>query len=613
MPSPPSKRSHRGKENQIAATVSHPSDFKLIAHVECDPNTGLYKGIDEFMTLAVLPRGQNLPRKLGNYQFTNLRELPGTVDSPKSETRSRSMSPRSPRTSPLSSPSRAKPSGSPGHVRPSGNKPPRGAPGKAVVSRPFNSRHEVHVRPDCNHPTGFSGLPRAWETILMYSGIGRDEAMANPEAVIDVLNFTKTDPTISVRDDIRQSMARALPPIRLQKMPSMTSFDDSDLLEDSVGYERSSASSAVFSMGDAREGLENSKPLQLSANTSDVWPGEEDEDEIVPAEGSPKKVETLVVNELDSDYMESFIGAERKVDLPDGIPDYVDATFREDDPKLQFSKMQQIGEGSCGNVFRALDKNGRYVALKRVRPENDRDWRLYKFEVHVMQDQYESDNLVDCYDAFRYKNELWIVMEYVSAGTLADFLAVRRMDAEKMSEGLIAYICREVLRGLESLHDIRRVHRDIKGDNVLLDMDGSVKVADFGFCAELSKRSGKRNTVVGTPFWMAPEVIRGANYDTKVDIWSVGILALECALGKPPHLGVSPIRAMFLIATLGAPTLDGGWSESLKKFIACCCTVDPAKRPSASTMLEDEFLKGACTKMEAARWFNESADMRRRG
>lgn len=464
----------------------------------------------------------------------------------------------------------------------------------------------------------------------MLSGILRDEAIANPEAVIDVLNFSKAahahSDNVNLEDDAGGS-AKALPPICLEKLntPSMTSFDDGT---DSFHLELPSASSQTSSEVPSRQ-----------TNLFDSFASRfEDRERVVApprfsADGE-KHVETIVVNELNSDFMESFIGAERKIDLPDGIPDYVDASFRQDDPSKLFSRMELIGEGSCGNVYRAVDQEGRFVALKKVKPENKRDWKLYKFEVHVMQEQMASENLVDCYDAFRHGNELWMVMEYVSAGTLADLLASRRSDsihsgdddlAQKdgescadgrgdapMHESVIAFICREVLRGLDSLHSIRRVHRDIKGDNVLLDMDGSVKVADFGFCAELSKRSGKRNTVVGTPFWMAPEVIRGSNYDCKVDIWSTGILALECAEGKPPHLGVSPIRAMFLIATQGAPKLPGAgvWSEDLRDFINQCCSLASPDRPSAAQALKHPFIEKSCSQGDAAAFFNEACEQR---
>lgn len=620
------RRDLRGKENMTGPTtpsvhVSEPSDFKLVAHVECDPNTGLYTGIEEFMTLATLPRGRKSPVKLPPVSDLGL------------SVSSSSRPPRSPRASSSPVPLRS-----------------------ATVSKPFRTRHEVHVRLDPSNPTGFAGLPLAWENILKVSGILRDEAMANPEAVIDVLNFSKTTDA-----GVHAPLPPVpLPPICLDRIPrpSFSSFDDitdadtgpnSDSLPSHTSSSQFSLahlpappemperpSSPVLHLSHTRS---DSTQMEMSPSMQSITPGRPTtpsrSDSLIrertPTQPtktpsptpSPQSNGTIVVNASSPDYMEAFIGAERKTVLPDAIPEYVDPIFRRDDPYSLFTRLERIGEGSCGAVFRAVDRQSRFVALKRVTPENDRDWKLYKFEVAVMQEQTDAANLVDCYDAFRHGADLWIVMEYMSAGTLAKLLDGRRMTAARdmksgrqarMEERVIAFICREVLRGLLSLHAIRRVHRDIKGDNVLLDMDGSVKVADFGFCAELSKRLGKRNTVVGTPFWMAPEVVRGANYDCKVDIWSTGILALECAMGRPPHHGVSPIRAMFLIATQGAPALpDGqGFSDEMRDFVGRCCALKAADRPTAQEALEHAFIGHACDQAEAAAMFNEACEQRLR-
>lgn len=709
-PPKPRRRDLRGKENHPSphVSVSEPTDFRLVAHVECDPNTGLYKGIDEFMTLAVLPRGRKSPQKPrppaldvaplplpAVTRFPDPDDDPSTAaphSAPSSPVRqplpssddddgdddddddaesplaiprrlpaNRPSPQKKPALSPPRAPDRAEvpvadaapplarnlsrlPASPPLHpVRASAAKPPRAAsivvptgvaysrprrpsPGKASVSRPFRMKHEVHVRLDPENPTGFAGLPGAWETILMYSGILRDEAMANPEVVIDVLNFSKK------AEGKRSSVNRALPPICLERMntPSMTSFDErSDgFLSDELTSQSSGNSGVVqlerFSL--AGEELVKVRRRSSQYKGPHLGPLPPIPTSAISHVRRSEPVVKEVSEEPTTDVMENLIGSERKMDLPDGIPDDLVADFREDDPFKLFTRMEQIGQGSCGNVYRAVDKDGRFVALKKVKPESSRDWKLYKFEVKVMQDQYKSDNLVDCYDAFKCGNELWIVMEYVSAGTLADLLSEQRASdfqrsqqegesasfARKMEESVIAYICREVLRGLDSLHSIRRVHRDIKGDNILLDMDGSVKIADFGFCAELSRGSGKRNTVVGTPYWMAPEVIRGANYDCKVDMWSAGILALECAEGKPPHLDASPIRAMFLIATQGAPELSdtGRWSDSMREFIGLCCRVKAGERPSAEEALKHRFIAGACSQADAAGFFAEACDLR---
>lgn len=651
----PSTAWRKEKEN---IHVSKPTDFHHTAHVECDPHTGIYSGMDEFLALATTPRGR--------------RSLSRLSDRPEIRRK-----PSNPRTTPISTsaidlsstempkPSSAKPpkptlrmksnaSYDPSTtLRPSANTAVRSAVN--MVTPPIRYRHEVHVQIDANNPTGFSGLPRAWETILLYSGILRDEAMQNPEAVIDVLNFSKSsDPSAAVADARRSSLSRALPPIRLAqpRTPSLTSFDDCST---ESFMPRSGASSSAKSLHQEPVspvlGSVAAPPIQLPRQTiaeeiakaraaaKPVYPtaervdNESDDDDDVqgkPVRSSVRRrrarsstsQKSVLGNEAEidmatlaarrpssvtSDEIEKVIGADRTTTLPDAIPDGFSIDVRSDDPKALFSRIEQIGEGSSGAVFRAVNSEGRFVALKRVCPQNERDWQLYMYEVHVMQNMKMAPNLVDCTDTFRDGKHLWIVMEFMSAGTLADLL-----QSGPVEESIIAYICREVLQGLAALHALKRVHRDIKSDNTLLDMDGSVKVADFGFCAELTRSSGKRNTVVGTPFWMAPEVIRGSDYDTKVDVWSTGILALECAERSPPHIDCPQIRAMFLIATKGAPPLSepDKWSADLKSFIDSCCAVKPANRPDAATALKHPFIQKACDPAHAALIFSEAQSNR---
>jgi len=181
-----------------------------------------------------------------------------------------------------------------------------------------------------------------------------------------------------------------------------------------------------------------------------------------------------------------------------------------------------------------------------------------------------------------------------------------------LNEPEIAYICREVLQGLASLHGIKRIHRDIKSDNTLLTREGDVKIADFGFAAQLTDKSNKRNTVIGTPFWMAPECVRGLAYDCKVDVWATGVLAIECAEGSPPLLHETQMKAMFLIATQGPPTLRAAdeWTSDFHDFIAKCTVIDPTKRATAAEMLKHPFLKRAAKKDHMGRIFSVVADFR---
>ncbi|KAJ5148612.1 hypothetical protein N7448_000190 [Penicillium atrosanguineum] len=283
-----------------------------------------------------------------------------------------------------------------------------------------------------------------------------------------------------------------------------------------------------------------------------------------------------------------------------------------DDMASRYQVMEELGSGSFGVVYKAIDTHtGEIVAVKHVRATFSSDAPhthlidlfsasqidLESSEDDIQEIQQEISVLATCASAYvtQYKasflkgHKLWIVMEFLGGGSCLDLLK-----PGVFNEAHVAIVCRELLQGLDYLHAEGKIHRDVKAANVLLSQTGKVKLADFGVAAQLVNIKSQRNTFVGTPFWMAPEVIQQAGYDFKADIWSLGITAIEMINGEPPHASTHPMKVLFLIPKQPAPRLEGNeYSSTFKDFIAQCLTKDPDRRPSAKELLRHKFIRGA--------------------
>uniref|UniRef100_A0A8I3QD39 non-specific serine/threonine protein kinase n=1 Tax=Canis lupus familiaris TaxID=9615 RepID=A0A8I3QD39_CANLF len=426
------------------------------------------------------------------------------------------------------------------------------------ISPPSDFEHTIHVGFDA--VTGeFTGMPEQWARLLQTSNITKLEQKKNPQAVLDVLKFYDSN-TVK------------------QKYLSFTPTE--------------------------KDGFPSGTPT-LSAKGSEtaaVVAEEDDDDEeaappvIAPRPDHTKSIYTRsVIDPIPAPVGDSNVDSgakssdkqKKKTKMTDEeIMEKLRTIVSIGDPKKKYTRYEKIGQGASGTVFTATDVAlGQEVAIKQINLQKQPKKELIINEILVMK-ELKNPNIVNFLDSYLMGDELFVVMEYLAGGSLTDVVTETCMD-----EAQIAAVCRECLQALEFLHANQVIHRDIKSDNVLLGMEGSVKLTDFGFCAQITPEQSKRSTMVGTPYWMAPEVVTRKAYGPKVDIWSLGIMAIEMIEGEPPYLNENPLRALYLIATNGTPELQNPekLSPIFRDFLNRCLEMDVEKRGSAKELLQHPF------------------------
>ncbi|XP_069354316.1 serine/threonine-protein kinase Pak isoform X1 [Maniola hyperantus] len=506
---------------------------------------------------------------------------------------------------------------------------------KPNISYPTNFEHTVHVGFDAvtGEFTSYNfvtkGMPEAWARLLMASNISKQEQKSNPQAVLDVLKWydasatqpppskymtsaqmhtthsgssvsrvSSSSPSSSTPTDTEHPEPPPPPPSRPDRTKSIYT---KPIEEEEVQPPRPApappspphvphpvlTTHSICSRGETGSPLDRNKnpagaqtPPALAphpalpALPAHVPPA------TPPANGAPA-----------TDTGRATGQQQRKKKMSDEeILEKLRTIVSVGDPNRKYTKMEKIGQGASGTVYTAIETStGMEVAIKQMNLSQQPKKELIINEILVMREN-KHNNVVNYLDSYLVNEELWVVMEYLAGGSLTDVVTETCMD-----EGQIAAVCREVLQALHFLHTNHVIHRDIKSDNILLGLDGQVKLTDFGFCAQISPEQNKRTTMVGTPYWMAPEVVTRKQYGPKVDVWSLGIMAIEMIEGEPPYLNENPLRALYLIATNGKPDIKDKekLSTVFQDFLDQCLEVDVDRRATALDLLKHPFLKMA--------------------
>ncbi|PVU97078.1 hypothetical protein BB561_000767 [Smittium simulii] len=457
------------------------------------------------------------------------------------------------------------------------------------VSQPTDFHHQVH------------GLPEQWSKLLETSNITQEDYVENPEAVLNVLEFyTKNNDDDS---QVTPQISSASPYPKMNLSPANSEYSGK-ISPVSQQFDINSNQTLTFNKNDlSKKGDHNRENDSPSGFGSQLLPIKDNikkfsshfkisnvTDNLKSKDGKEKsKALATLTSKVDKLSVQPKQEDNRRVSTltEPQIMDRLREVSSDEDPKAVYSKIKKIGQGASGSVYMAKSLiTKRIVAIKQMDLKNQPRKELLVNEIMIMKES-QHPNIVNYIESFLIGNsDLWVVMEYMNGGALTDII-----ENNKMDENQIATISFEVSKGLSHLHKQKIIHRDIKSDNILLGEDCSVKITDFGFCAKLSDKRNKRATMVGTPYWMAPEVVKQKPYGPKVDVWSLGIMVIEMIELEPPYLDEEPLKALYLIATNGTPTLKDPDSLSLelKSYLAECLCVDVDSRANIDELITHNF------------------------
>ncbi|KAL6062574.1 signal transducing kinase of the PAK [Balamuthia mandrillaris] len=515
------------------------------------------------------------------------------------------------------------------------------------VGMPYDIKHKTHISYDSDKGC-FKGLPEAWKEILQESGISKEEISQNPQDVLDVLDFSesftgqimagnfpsRTQALIHAHDTTTPRLEQegapsttngtnirgAIDPSRFrsQSVPLSPQEEFSSLPIDDEQSPSSnqrlscSTSSLPQATSTTEENVainqETFPPQQRSQTTTATQQtscgDERDERQKLQWKRRPstlRKKPTNGANRLRVSYAGDPVDRPESRMLPPSeiLTTTLDELLNPEDPTDHYPNCSRsIGKGGFGEVFLATNRRtGEKVAIKILRINRKNKEKHLISEIGIMK-SCNNPNIVRFIDSYRdgeEPNKIWVVMEYCDGGSLLEIVELFQQDIQ-LNENQMAFVMRECLKGLRYIHERHRLHRDIKSANVLLTSTGEIKLTDFGFAAQLTEQMQHRQTILGTAYWMAPEMIRRQAYGPSIDIWSLGVLLLEMAQGQPPYREMPPPKALLYIATRGVPIPEAvqHFSPAFISFLSLCLTKDERKRPTAEQLLGHPFLEQAC-------------------